>query len=170
MSEMHAAIAYEQLKKLDFLNKKKMELVNYLTEKLQKIPGLVLPYVTPRTKHVFYIYPIKIKEKILGISRDHFADAMAVEGFPVSKGYVIPIYLLPIFQERKVFNGTKFPFVSNYYNGKPNYARGSCPVSERMHYKELTFTTICQYPYTKKMVDLFVKAVRKVVKYKSELA
>ena len=34
---------------------------------------------------------------------------------------------------------------------------------ERMHERELIFTNFCQYPRTKKDIDLFVKAVKKVL-------
>lgn len=169
MTELQAAIAYEQVLKLDFLNQKRIELANYLTEKLKDIPGVETPYLLPQTKHVYYVYPLKINENKFGISRDRFIDAMIVEGFPMSKGYVKPLYLQPLYQTRKVFNETHFPFKSNYYKGNPDYSKGSCPVAERMYEREFTFTTVCQYPYTKKHLDLFLKAVEKVLKNKKEL-
>lgn len=168
MTELEAAIAYEQLRKLDFLNKKRLELVNYLTKQLAVIPGLVLPYVAKDTTHVFYVYPIKVDASKLGISRDNFARAMTAEGFPMSLGYTKPLYLLRVFQEQKAFNNTNFPFVGSHYAGKANYAKGICPVVERMHEKEFTFTTVCQYPRTKKHIDLFVRAVKKVCTNRQE--
>jgi dTDP-4-amino-4,6-dideoxygalactose transaminase len=169
MTEIEAVIAYEQLLKLDLFNKKVRELVAYLTKKLSGISGLELPYVSKDYFHVFYLYPIKIDEKKLGISRDLFVEAMTAEGFPMSKGYNLPVYLLKIFQEKKVFNNTKFPFEDGYYSGKVDYSKGICPVCERLYEHDLTHTMICQYPRTKKDIDLFVVAVRKVIENKSEL-
>lgn len=169
MTELQAAIAQEQLKKLDRLNQNRISLAKYLTKKLGGIPGVECPETENNIKHVYHVYPIKIRENILGISRDKFVKAMTAEGFPMSNGYVKPIYLLPIFQEKKVFNNTHFPFVSKYYSGKPDYQKGICPVCERMYKKELTFTAVCQHPYGKREVDLFVKAIKKVITYKSEL-
>ncbi len=168
MTELEAAIAYEQLRKLDFLNKKRLELVNYLTKQLAVIDGLALPYVAKDNAHVFYVYPMKIDESKLGISRDNFARAMTAEGFPMSLGYTKPLYLLRVFQEQKVFNNTNFPFVGSHYKGEVNYAKGICPVVERMYEKEFTFTTVCQYPRTKKHIDLFVRAVKKVYANRQE--
>lgn len=169
MTEIEAVIAYEQLLKLDFLNKKRIELANYLTKKLRDIDGLELPYVAKENKHVYYLYPIKIDEEKLGISRSSFVKAMFAEGMPVYSSYVKPIYLLRLFQEKKVFNNTHFPFEGSHYQGKVDYSKGICPVTERMYEKELIFTNICQYPRTKKHIDLFVSAVKKIIENKQEL-
>ena len=89
----------------------------------------------------------------------------------MSRGYVKPIYLMRLFQERKAFNKTDFPFgKSRYYDGNPDYSKGICPVTERLYEKEFTFTDVCQYPYAKKHVDLFVVALKKVIKHRDELA
>ncbi|MBU4348544.1 DegT/DnrJ/EryC1/StrS family aminotransferase [Patescibacteria group bacterium] len=154
MTEIEAVIAYEQLLKLDFLNKKRLELVKYLTDKLKNINGLELPFVTKNSKHVFYVYPIKINEKKLGISRDLLVKAMEAEGFPMSLGYTEPLYMLKVFQDKKI---------------SVDYSKGICPVCERMYEKEFTFTTVCQYSRTKKDIDLFVKALRKVLDNKLEI-
>jgi len=169
LTNIQAVIAKEQILKLDSLNRQRIILADYLTSKLKDIPGIETPVLKNKNKHVYYIYPFKIKEEILGINRDKFVDAMQFEGFVLSKGYVKPIYLLPIYQKKKAFNNTSFPFKSMFYKGSPNYKKGICPVCERMYEKEFTFTTICQNPFTKKEVDLFVKAVKKIVNNKEEL-
>ena len=169
MTEIVAAMAFEQLKKLNFLNKKRLALVQYLTHRLKVITGLQFPSARHGCVSVYYRYPIKVNVQILGISRDKFIEAMAAEGFAMSRGYVKPIYLLPVFQQKKAFNHTAFPFKSNFYKGRPVYKKGLCPVAERLHNKELTLTDICQHPYTKRQVDLFVRAVKKILDNKSEL-
>jgi len=167
MSEIHALLGYYQLKKLDFLNEKRLDLVNHLRSKLADIEGFILPKEDKDKKHVYYVFPIKIDENKLGISRNLFVEAMAAEGFPMSKGYVKPIYLLKLFQEKHVFNQTHFPFDYDGYN--TNYDRGLCPVTERLYEKELTFTDICQHPRTYRQIDLFFDAVNKVLQCKLEL-
>ncbi|MFH0779340.1 MAG: DegT/DnrJ/EryC1/StrS family aminotransferase [Parcubacteria group bacterium] len=169
MTELVAALAYEQVKKLDNLNQKRLFLVHRLARGLSGIKGLILPKENACVRHVYYRYPIKINERMLGISRDRFVEAMRAEGFLMPKGYVKPIYLLPVFQQQKAFNNTHFPFKSNYYKGRPDYRKGICPAVERLQEHELTLTDICQHPYTKKHVDLFVSAVKKIIAHKSEL-
>lgn len=171
MTEVVAAMGRVQLKKLTSLTKKRISLARRLEKGLRTIPGITIPYVAPGNTHVYYRYPIRIDERNLGISRNRFAEAMTAEGFPMPKGYVKPIYLLPLFQEKRAFNNTDFPFgKSTYYDGSPDYSKGSCPVVERLQEKEFTLIGITQHPYTDKHVDLFLKAVRKVVAHRDELA
>lgn len=169
MTEVTAAIARIQLSRLDDLIKKRVALATLLTKGLSKIPGLTPAFTAQGNTHVYYRYPIKVDEEKLGITRDQLVDAMAAEGFGMSKGYVKPIYLLPVFQQQKAFNHTHFPFKSNYYAGKPNYKKGICPVTERLETKEFTLTDVCQHPRTSKHVNLFLKALQKVLAHKSEL-
>ena len=171
MTEVTAAMARVQISRLSFLTKKRVALAKRLERALRTIPGITPAYTHPENTHVYYRYPIKVDEKKLGLSRDALAAAMTAEGFPMPKGYVKPIYLLPLFQERKAFNNTHFPFEKNtYYDGNPDYSYGICPIVERMAEKEITLTDVCQYPYTARHVDLFVKALKKVIAHRHELA
>ena len=169
MPELIAAIARIQITRLDHLTRKRQALAAHLTKRLAKIPGITPPFVHPGNTHVYYRYTIKVNPKILGISRDTLAEAMAAEGFPISKGYVRPIHLLPVFQSRRAFNNTEFPFKNSYYDGNPDYSKGTCPVVERLEEQEITLTDICQHPNTKKHTDLFVQALLKVLAHKDEL-
>ncbi|MFZ1075030.1 MAG: DegT/DnrJ/EryC1/StrS family aminotransferase [Minisyncoccia bacterium] len=169
MPEVVAAMGLVQLSRLETLTKQRQQLVKFLEKELAGIDGLTLPQVARGNTHVYYRYAIKVDEKKLGISRDRLAEAMTAEGFGMSKGYVKPIYLLPLFQERKAFNHTHFPFESNYYDGAPDYSKGSCPVVERLNEKEFTVTDVCQHPRTKRHVALFVQALKKVLAHKDAL-
>lgn len=169
MSEVLAAMARIQLKRLEELTKKRLILVKRLERGLRGIPGLTPPYVAAHSTSVYYRYPLLIDEKKLGLSRDVFAKAMQAEGFRVPAGYLTPLHLLPVFLEQRAFNKTHFPFKSNYYKGSPKYGKGVCPVVERINAKEFTLTDICQHPYTTRHVDLFLRAVRKVLSHKQEL-
>jgi len=169
MTEVVAGIMAGQINKLETLNQKRIDLADYLRSQLVDIPGIIPPYIDPNSTHVYYRFVFKIDEKKLGISRDTFVDAMIAEGFNLSKGYVKPIYLLPVFQEKKVFNNTQFPFVYEGYGGNPEYGKGMCPVVEKLYESECTLTDVCQHPYTKKHINLFIEAIHKILSYKKEL-
>lgn len=169
MTELEAAVAYEQLQKLDRFNAHKVKLCEYLTEQLSGIAGIETPYIPEGNTHVYFQYALKIDEAKLGLSRDRFVDAMAAEGFPMSKGYVKPIYHQRLFQERKAFNETHFPFEYDGYDGHPDYSKGSLPVVERLYATELTSTMICQYPRTKNDIDGFITALKKILSHRTEL-
>lgn len=169
MTELEAAIASEQLKKLDFFTEKKRELISYVELQLKDIPGIITPHVPSENTHVYFQYAIKIDEATFGMSRDLFVKAMVAEGFPIGRGYVKPIYWLKVFQERRAFNNTHFPFEYPGYEGKPDYSKGSCPVVERMYDKELIAIFLFWYPRDRAFADSFISAVRKVLAHKDEL-
>ncbi len=168
-NEIEAAIASVQLDRLETITKHKVMLGEYLTSKIKDIPGLVVPHIPEGSTHVYFLYPIKIDEEKLGMSRDLFHKAMTAEGYSMGRGYVKPIYHLKQFQERRAYNNTHFPFEFPGYDGKPDYSKGSCPVVERMYAKELVLTQICQYPRPKEVIDQFVSAIQKVLAHKDEL-
>lgn len=170
MTEITAAIAIEQIKKVKFLTNHRIKLAKYLAGQIIKIPGLTPPFDDKSNKHVYYLFPIKFDKSVIGIKRDVFVDAMKAEGFPMSKGYVKPIYLMRLFQEKRAYNKTSFPFESAYNPRVVDYSKGLCPTSENLWKNELTFTDICQYPRTNKHIDLFVEAAKKVIENKNELS
>jgi len=55
------------------------------------------------------------------------------DGVLISCGYVKPLYLQPIFIQKKIYNNTSFPFT----NAGVEYKKGICPVCEDMHYSRL---------------------------------
>jgi len=169
MTEVHAAIATEQLKKLDFLNEKRIQLADYLTEKLEKIKGISPVNIIPDTKHVYYLYPMKFSKEKFGISRDLFVKALSKEGFELNQGYVKPLYLIPLFQNKKIFPNSKCPYDYNHYDLIPDYSEGSCPTVEKLWKSELLLTSICRYPITKKHIDMFIFAIEKIYAQRDEL-
>ncbi|MDO8561476.1 MAG: DegT/DnrJ/EryC1/StrS family aminotransferase [bacterium] len=168
MTEFTAALCEVQLSRLEYLTKKRRALVAYLSRSLKGIEGITVPRVPKENHHVYYVYPLKIDERKLGISRDKLAERMAAEGYPMSKGYEKPLYLLPLFQKKQAFNATHFPF--DYQGMKQNYKKGICPTTERLYEKEFTFTVVCQHPHTTRDIDSFVRALKKVIAHRHELS
>src|SRR5262249_48299805 len=101
--------------------------------------------------------------------RDRFAQALQAEGVPISQGYVRPLYLEPLYQERIAFGRDGFPFTYEGYTGNVSYEPGICPVTERMHFEELLTTNICHAHITRADLDDFVAAVEKVLAHAPEL-
>lgn len=166
LTEVNAAISKVQLRKLDFLNEKRISLANYLSEKLKEFEGLTPAYVLENSKHVYYLYPIKFNENKIGISRELFAKAMEKEGFKLNQGYLKPLYLIPLFQKKQTYKNSGYPFT---LNNNQNYSKGICPVAEKFYEKELLLTDICRYPLERKHIDLFVEAIKKIFSNREEL-
>ena len=162
MTELEAAVSVGQFKKLDWLNDYRLDLVSYLTDKLSGFKGLTLPRQREDSKHVYFVYPIKVDQEILGIPRNTLVKALLAEGIPFAAGYVKPIYLEPSYQKRIVYGKQGCPFACGFYQGKADYSKGICPLTEKMHEKELMMTGICKYPHTKEDMDDVVKAFEKI--------
>jgi CDP-6-deoxy-D-xylo-4-hexulose-3-dehydrase len=71
MTDLTASLGIEQLKKLDSLNKVRIEIAEYFTNRLKKYEDyLQLPKIPENYFHSFYGYPILIKEKAPFSRRD----------------------------------------------------------------------------------------------------
>ncbi|MCY9692366.1 DegT/DnrJ/EryC1/StrS family aminotransferase [Paenibacillus alginolyticus] len=161
MTELHAAIGIEQLNKLDGFLKLRRALAAQLTDGLTSYDGLTGAAVPEGYEHSYYVYPIRFHREVWGIERATFAAAMKAEGFPLGNGYVKPIYRLPIFQHKKVYNQTTFPF-SLIDNPIQEYKDGICSVTERMYDEELLIADVCRVPFTEKDITDFLTAISKI--------
>lgn len=169
MSELHAAVGIEQLKKLDVFLESRHVLARKITDAFKKRFGLSGVLVPEGFTHSYYVYPFKFDKEVWNISRETFAKAMAAEGFPLGIGYVKPIYLMNIYKHKRVFNNTTYPFAF-IDNPTQDYKRGLCPVVEKMHYELLLTADICRVPYTEKDIDDFFAAIDKIWEERGELA
>ena len=83
MTEVEAAIAHEQLKKMDPLNAHRTEIAAFFNERLSRIPFITVPAVRSGCTHVYYMYNALFDERRAGIPRTRFVDAVRAEGVPV---------------------------------------------------------------------------------------
>ena len=170
MSEMEAAVALCQIKKLDQLNDSRIELAERITIGLNDIAGITAPVVRDGCKHVYYFYVMKYDEVIIGLSRENFVKALNAEGYYLRGGYLAPIYLTPMFKEKICFGKKGYPFIANSRNDKIKYEKGLCPVAERLNDKEVILTNIIYPPITINDMDGFIKAIKKVALHAKEIA
>lgn len=164
MTELEAAVGIAQFKRLDYLTDYRIGLVEYLSGLLKKcdFPGIELPVVYPWNRHVYFTYPLKFKEKIIGIKRPTFIKALNAEGIPFGQGYVKPIYLEPLYQKKLCYGKKHCPFSCTFYKGRADYKKGVCPVTERMYEKELIITSLCRYPAKKTDIKDIARAFEKI--------
>lgn len=168
MTELHAAIGIEQLKKLDGFLIRRRALANQLTRGLKHFSGLEGVTVPEGYEHSYYVYPIQFNQDMWTIKRAVFAAAMKAEGFPLGEGYVKPIYLMKIYQHKRVYNQTQYPFS---FLDKPvqGYQKGICPAAEKMYNEKLITADVCRLPYTARDINDFLTALEKVWQGKEEL-
>ena len=112
MTELQAAIAAEQLKKLDFFIGKRQENAKYLANALNnaKIP-VTASLIRPNCTHTYYCQAFHYLDGLAeGIHRDTFINAVKAEltgmdgredeGVRMGNGYIKPLYRMPVFRHR----------------------------------------------------------------------
>lgn len=142
LTELQAAIGIEQLKKLPSLMATRLKNANWLAERLGQFSGITPPYTAPDCQHSFYVQSFLYDEGKVGVSRNLFIKALRAElpssygrekNSLIGNGYMRPLYLQPVYQQKI----SQCSFNCPRYNGTVSYAKGICPVTERLHYKEL---------------------------------
>jgi perosamine synthetase len=144
MTEIEAAIGIQQLKKLPNLIDERIVNANYFSKNLGQLSGITPPVIEEDCKHVYYKQPFKFDQDLVGVHRNKFIAAIKAE-IPsailredtplIEAGYVKPLYLLPVFQQRTF----KCSFNCEKYKGEINYNIGYCPNVEKM-YSDVLFS------------------------------
>jgi perosamine synthetase len=165
MTEVSCAIGLEQLKRIDWHVERREQLAQQLSAGISDLCGLQIPLTRDGCRHVYYVWALRFNQAVMGVRRDTFVKALAAEGCPMASGYVRPLYMLPVFQQRIAIGRSGFPFTLS----ERQYERGMCPVVERMYERELLFLVTAVYDLSSQWLDGFIEAFRKVHKQREEL-
>jgi perosamine synthetase len=173
MTETSAAIAREQLKKLPSLNQKRLELVWQLKKGLAGFDFLrplggqdscnsCSCSADEKCLSTYYVFPIRFLSEVAGLERKQFVEALNAEGMQFYQGYTRPLYLQPVYQQRKLFKHG-YPFSAPQNQGSiQEYQLGRCPVAERLHYEEMVMNEHIRFPHSSEDIAQIIEAVRKL--------
>ena len=76
LGEIEASIGIEQLKKLKDIISRRQEIARIFDSRLKKLDGLEIPKVRENCSHVYYMYQMKVDEKVIGVSRKNLLKAL----------------------------------------------------------------------------------------------
>ena len=169
MTEMEAAVAYYQFKKLESFNSKRIKLAERLSSKLKDVKCISTPSVRFNCSHVYYFYVMKFNSKVAKISKKNFVKAINKEGFYLRDGYIKPIYLEPYLSKKIVFGKKGYPFILNKRMKNYNYSEGLCPNCEKLNTDEILITNLIYPPLTNKDMDKFANCIKKIIYYAEEI-
>ena len=160
MGELESVIAFNQFKKLPKITKKRTSLGMRLIQKLSGLEGLITPHISENSNHVFYVFPLLIDEKKLGLSREIVIKSLEAEGVPgLMNGYQ-NLHLLPMFQKKIAYGKKNFPWSLN--DNSIDYKKGICPVAESYHENSFIGINFCMFDFNKNSIDLISNAFHKV--------
>jgi perosamine synthetase len=174
MTEIEAAIATCQLGKLDGLLQERRDRVAYFEEKMAGFEGMRPAPVREGAKHAYYVHAC-LWSKDTGVNRNSFVDAVKAElpcfelrekeGVKLGAGYVRPIYMLPVFQQRVSIGKAHDPLKT----AKQDFALGLCPVVEDLHFHTLVSHEFIVPSMERSDIDDVVNAFEKVWDNKDQL-
>jgi len=163
LSELHAAIIREQLKKLSLLNKIRLELVQQLNDGLKNYNFLYTPTGRESCESTYYVYPLRYNDEIIDIRRQEFVSAINAEGIQFYQGYVKPLYTQPVYQKKYLFN-KGYPFTApENKECKQEYSPGNCPMAEKLHFKQMIINEHIRTPHVDEDIKDIILAIKKIV-------
>ena len=116
LSDIQAALARNQLKKLPASLKRRHEIANEYQERIEEIFGELVRPVDIRSNvyHAYHLYPVSISFELLNITRDQVMRRLREEGIGTQVNY-IPVHTQPYYQKRYGTNFGDFPNAEKYY-------------------------------------------------------
>jgi dTDP-4-amino-4,6-dideoxygalactose transaminase len=165
-SELQGAVAIAQLRKLEGICGKRRELGDRLTQNISDLPWISPHKVLDGCESSYWFYLGRMDPVRLGVSRDRFTEAVAVEGVPVSPGYIGKmVYEYPVLSEHRAYEDCLFPW-DGTYGRKVEYGAGLCPVAEEIEATSWR-CAISEFMSTQDVDDI-AAAIRKVAVYYSQ--
>lgn len=179
LGEIEAAIGRCQLAKGPGLIAARQANVAYLEDRLAGLPGISPPAVGKGNSHVYYVHGLAFDAQAAGMPRHLFVRALKAEltetelrrgdGPLIGEGYVRPIYLEPMYQQRVGYGTVGCPFACPHYKGTVDYSPGLCPNCEAAHRTVITHE-LMRPPMTRADLDDVAGAFHKVAEHAAELA
>ena len=176
LTELQAAIGLAQLDRLPDIIQHRQRLASRVAAALSGCE-LLRPATVPGDRtHSFYVYPFRFLGTSRGIARARFVDAVNaelpkpqhVDDIPMSGGYLRPLYLSPLYQQRVAIGSEGFPF--NLVDPDDDrYRPGACPTVERVQEEEMVLSFLVRDPLDEADVDDLVRAVEKVTEAEASL-
>ncbi len=127
MNELSGAVAWAQLKKVADTVARRRRSAEMLSEKIAGLQGVSAPHVSEGAKPAYWLYMLRVDANS-GADAQSFGDALVAEGVPAWVRYIIdPLYLSPIFTERRTYGTSGYPFTAY---PTQQFRRGLCPNAE----------------------------------------
>ena len=114
MTDIQAAMGIHQLRKLDRMNARRIEIAAKYNAAFAKIPELEIPTLGEERTHVYHLYPIQISG--LRIDRSVFINELKKANIGTSVHF-IPLHRHPFYQKRYGYRIGDFPMAEKIYSG-----------------------------------------------------
>jgi dTDP-4-amino-4,6-dideoxygalactose transaminase len=162
MTELQAAVALAQLRRLRGVTEARTRNGERLTELVRGLPG-IHPQAVPEGGHsTYWFYALRLVEVEAGISPRRFADCMRAEGIPCGVHYIgKPIFLYESIRGKQVYGTSNYPWSLQDPGTAVRYEEGECPNTERVLNEMITIPL--HEKFTERDVQDIADAAEKVL-------
>lgn len=109
LPDVLCALGISQLQRISQFKERRQEIFNYYTERLQNVPGLILPTCHEENDVMWHLYPLRVPSQ----ARETIFNYLHDVGIKVQVNY-LPAYRHPVFSNYNIPPGT-FPESDAYY-------------------------------------------------------
>jgi dTDP-4-amino-4,6-dideoxygalactose transaminase len=115
LSDIQAALGLVQLRRLEEMNARRDALSARMTAALAGCEAVETPRARPEVRHVWHLYVIRLRLRVLRIDRARFIEELAERGISTSVHF-IPIHYHPYYREGFGFRAGDYPVAEDAYD------------------------------------------------------
>lgn len=108
MTDIQAALGLAQLKKVEWMWKKRKEIADKYTEAFKKSEFIITPYIKSDRISAWHLYVIKLNLNALSIARAKFIEELKTRGIGTSVHF-IPLHKHPFYKNTFGYETKDFP-------------------------------------------------------------
>lgn len=108
MTNIQAAIGLGQMKKINSFLETKIKNAKLYNSFLSKVEGIIIPAEKPYVKNSYWMYGIRVDEKLFGMSKDKLKELLFKKGID-TRDFFIGMNEQPIFRRENLQTEEKFP-------------------------------------------------------------
>jgi dTDP-4-amino-4,6-dideoxygalactose transaminase len=108
MTDLQAALGLRQLARLPDMQARRREIVGLYNEGLARLDAFDLPVERDEVEHAWHLYPLRIREGALKISRDEMIEALRERNIGTSVHF-IPVHTFTYYREKYGYRPEDFP-------------------------------------------------------------
>ncbi|MBS1829595.1 MAG: DegT/DnrJ/EryC1/StrS aminotransferase family protein [Acidobacteria bacterium] len=112
MTDLQASLGLHQLRKLELFIARRREIAAFYNQRLGGCPGLDLPTELPTGRHVYHLYPIRLRNR----NRAEFIEQLRERNIGASVHF-IPLHRHPYYREAFGYRPEQFPMAEHLYRG-----------------------------------------------------
>jgi len=114
LTDIASAMGIAQLRRLDTMNSRRMEIAARYTEAFSDVTELQVPANEPWVEHSWQLYPLRLNLDRLTIDRARFVEELRARNIGTSVHF-IPLHLHPYYRDTYGYTPESFPVATREY-------------------------------------------------------